>query len=447
MLSTTRPFVTSLRCPVFEPGDPGYAAEVATFHTNTVHTPDLVVGVESTADVADALRFAREHGYHVSVQSGGHGMTPVTSGLMITTQRMNAVTIDETTQVAMIGGGARWMDVLATAEPHGLLPIIGSSSHVGVAGYLLGGGLGPLARTHGFSVDHVLGFTIVTATGEVLDIDESRHADLYWALRGGKAAPGIVTEIRLRLFALPTIHAGALFFEEEQIDSVFRGWLDWTQTADPEVTTSAAILTFPDLDISPPPFRGKRVIMLRFAYPGDAARGAELAAPLLALAPVFMDGIGDIRPTQIDLIHMDPPEPLPAWGAGAGAQFSHADGELANRFLERFGAGTTNPFAMAEFRHGGGAVATDVAGGSSVTGRDATYTMFLVSMFPPLFAEVAPAAASETLTALQGWILPETNVNFIGENTASRPWSLDVQARLDAVRGQYDPEGIFVQRW
>lgn len=99
------------------------------------------------------------------------------------------------------------------------------------------------------------------------------------------------------------------------------------------------------------------------------------------------------------------------------------------------------------FRRGGGAVATNVAGGSAVTGRDASYTMFLVSMFPPLFAEIAPAVASEALTALQSWILPETNVNFIGENTASRPWSPAEQARLAAVRGQYDPEGIFVQRW
>lgn len=445
MLSTPRLSVTRLNCPVFEPGNPNYASEVATFHPNTVHTPDVVVGVERTADVVDALRYAGEHGYRVSVQSGGHGVAAVTSGLMITTHRMNVVTIDAGARVATIGGGARWMDVLAAAEPHGLLPIIGSSSDVGVAGYLLGGGLGPLARTHGFSADHVLGFTVVTASGEVLDVDDTRHADLFWALRGGKAARGIVTEIRLRLFPLPTIYGGALFFEEEHIETVFRGWLDSTKAADPMVTTSVAILTFPDLDISPPPFRGKRVIMLRFAYPCDAVRGTELAAPLRALAPIFVDGVGDITPTQMDLIHNDPPDPIPAWIAGS--QFADVGQDVATRFLERFGAGTTNPFAMAELRHGGGAAATDVAGGSAVTGRNATYTLFLVSMFPPLFAEVAPAAASEALTTLQPWLLPETNVNFIGENTASRPWSAEVQARLDEVRGQYDPEGIFLQRW
>jgi len=107
MLSTTRLPVTNLHCPVFAPGDPGYAAEIATFHTNTVHTPDLVVGVEQTSDVADALQFARDHGYRVSVQSGGHSMGASTSGLMITTRRMNVVTIDADAQAATIGGGAR----------------------------------------------------------------------------------------------------------------------------------------------------------------------------------------------------------------------------------------------------------------------------------------------------------------------------------------------------
>jgi len=44
--------------------------------------------------------------------------------------------------------------------------------------------------------------------------------------------------------------------------------------------------------------------------------------------------------------------------------------------------------------------------------------MFLVSMVPPLFAE---AAADEAVDGLQPWLLPETNVNIIGEHTASRP--------------------------
>src|SRR3712207_8521090 len=46
------------------------------------------------------------------------------------------------------------------------LGIPGSSPNVGVVGYLLGGGLGPLARSHGFSSDYLIGATVVTRSEE-----------------------------------------------------------------------------------------------------------------------------------------------------------------------------------------------------------------------------------------------------------------------------------------
>lgn len=37
----------------------------------------------------------------------------------------------------------------------GLAPVVGSSGTVGAVGYTLGGGIGPLIRSHGFSSDGV----------------------------------------------------------------------------------------------------------------------------------------------------------------------------------------------------------------------------------------------------------------------------------------------------
>lgn len=445
MIPSPSSLIHRLGCPVFEPGDPEYATEVATFHTNTVHTPQVVVGVEETGDVVDALNLAREAGLRVTVQSGRHGTHPATEGMLISTHRMNKVSIDAESRIATIGGGARWSDVLPAAGAYGLMPIIGSSSDVGVAGYLTGGGLGPLARSHGISSDYVERFTVVTAAGEVLEASVSDNPDLFWALRGGKAGLGIITEVRLRLVDLATIYAGSLIFEEEHIEAVFRGWTAWTQEADSMVTTSTAIIDFPDLDFSPPPFRGKRVLMLRFAYPGEAIRGEELAAPLRALAPIFMDDLGQISTVEMDRIHMDPTDPMPAWYVGG--QLGHIDDAFATTWLERFGAGTKSPFAMAEFRHGGEAVRFDVPEGSAVTGRNANYTMFLIAMFPPLFAEAAPAAANDLFTAVDTYLLPEMMVNLRGEHLASNPWAPETQARLDTVRAKYDPEGMFALRW
>jgi FAD/FMN-containing dehydrogenase len=432
-------------CPVFEPGDPGHAAEVATFHLNTVHTPDVVVGAEDTTDVVDAIRLAREFGYQVAVQSCGHGAVPVTSGLLITMHRMNSVSIDPVARIATIGGGARWTDVLTAAHGFGLMPIIGSSPHVGVVGYLLGGGLSPLARSHGFSSDYVESFTVVTAAGEAVTASATEHADLFWSLRGGKTGLGVVTEVRLRLVEQSTLYGGSLVFTEDQIEPVLRGWIDWTHQADEMVTTSVAVITVPDVEFAPPPFRGKRMFFLRFAYPGDEARGAELAAPLRALAPIFLDDLGQIPANEFGRIHNDPIDPMPMWGAGA--QFTHLDQEFATRWLARFGVATDYPFAIVELRHGGGALLTDVPGGSAATGRECAYTMFLEAIEPPAFETIAPAATAEMLDAMQPWLSPEANVNFIGESAGLRAWTPETQARLDETRAAYDPERLFVHRW
>jgi FAD/FMN-containing dehydrogenase len=51
-----------------------------------------------------------------------------------------------------VGAGATWAQaVTATAAAHGLAPLCASSTAVGVAGYTLGGGMGPLGRRHGFA--------------------------------------------------------------------------------------------------------------------------------------------------------------------------------------------------------------------------------------------------------------------------------------------------------
>lgn len=211
--------------PVFERGDDGFAEEAGGFNLAVTHDPDLVVGVATVQDVVEAVRYAAQHGLAVRMQATGHGAEePVTDGLLITTGRLDGLAIDG--DVATIGAGARWGDVIAAAAPLGLAPITGSSPTVGVVGYLLGGGLGPLARSHGFSSDYLLGATVVTAGGEVVDASPTGDAELYWAVRGGKGGFGVVTEVRVRLVALPELYAGALTFDTPNVEAALRGWID-----------------------------------------------------------------------------------------------------------------------------------------------------------------------------------------------------------------------------
>lgn len=432
---------------VVEPGDPGFAEEVAGFNLAIRHNPALVVGAASHADVVEAVRFAAIQGLAVRVVATGHGdHVPVTDGMLITTRRMDAVSVDPATRVATVQAGAHWAAVIAAAAPHGLAPITGSATSVGAVGYLLGGGLGPLARSHGFSSDYLLGATVVTADGETVDASPEGDAELYWGLRGGKGGLGVVTEVRVRLVPLEGLYAGSLTFDTPQVETAFRGWIDWTATAPDDVTTSAFLVRFPDLDFLPPHLRGRFLLNLRFAFAGSVDDGVRLAAPLRALAPVDSDALGPMALTDIAQIHADPTDPVPSWGWGT--LLTALDQDFATALTTQFHPASPLPFLGIEVRHLGGATRTDVDGGSAAGGRGAEFALHaLGAPDPSLHAEVLPRAAAGFAESIRPWIAERTNIHFIAHVPTAvefaAAWSDETFARLAELRRRVDPGGVF----
>ncbi|KAH8095355.1 hypothetical protein JL720_2651 [Aureococcus anophagefferens] len=99
------------------------------------------------------------------------------------------------------GDDALTLDLSAmrwAAAPHGLVPVSGYDSSVGVSGFLMGGGHGALSRARGLGCDQVLGVTLVTADGAIRSLSaasEGLDGELFWALRGGGGGTfGVVTE-------------------------------------------------------------------------------------------------------------------------------------------------------------------------------------------------------------------------------------------------------------
>jgi FAD binding domain len=433
--------------PVLAPDDEGFAEEVLPWLRTFTHSPDVAVGATSASDVVEAVAFARENGLAVRVQGTGHGSDEaITDGVLILTRRLNQVSIDPSTRIATLGAGVPWNQVIVAAAEHGLAPITGSAGTVGAVGFLLGGGLGPLARSHGFASDYARSFEVVTANGELVRASADEHPDLFWALRGGKGGLGVVTEVQVELVELPTLYGGSLMFDAENVDPALRAWLDYAETADPRVTTSAAILRMPDLPFIPEPLRGHTLLAVRFAFPGNASEGEALAAPLRAAAPVYIDALAEMPASAIGTIHNDPPDPTVGWTTGS--LLASAGPEFASTLLGFAGYGREFPFVAVEVRHIGSATAVDVASGSAVGGRSATYTFNLVGApNPALFDTVLPAAAGALLAAIAPWISSENNVNFGGRfadrAAYEKAWSPAIFARLGEVRGVYDPDGLF----
>jgi FAD/FMN-containing dehydrogenase len=166
--------------PVLVAGDPGFAEEITGYNLAAAPAPAVVVGATDADDVAEAVRWAVANDRKVAVQATGHGLyTDLGDTVLVSTRRMDAVTVDPATRTARVGAGARWRAVIDAAAPFGLAPLCGSSSTVGVVGFTTGGGLGPLSRRYGFAADRVRRFRIVTAGGQVREAGPEWNADVF----------------------------------------------------------------------------------------------------------------------------------------------------------------------------------------------------------------------------------------------------------------------------
>lgn len=82
------------------------------------------------------------------------------------------------------GGGTPMLEVYEFADARGRTVVGGTGATVGVAGYSSGGGHSVLSPRRGLAADNVLQAEVVTPAGELLTVNEDRHPDLFWALRG-----------------------------------------------------------------------------------------------------------------------------------------------------------------------------------------------------------------------------------------------------------------------
>ena len=114
---------TALTGRVVGPGDADYETARSVWNGEIDRRPAVVARCAGPADVAAAIRFARDAELDLTVRGGGHnfGGAAVSDGaVMIHLGDMNAVTVDPVARTARCGGGTTWAQLDAATQQHGL---------------------------------------------------------------------------------------------------------------------------------------------------------------------------------------------------------------------------------------------------------------------------------------------------------------------------------------
>jgi FAD/FMN-containing dehydrogenase len=441
---------TKLRGPLLGPTSDGYGESCLIWNGMIKSKPALVVRATGTADVIEAIRFARKEKLCVAPKCGGHniaGTALADAGLTIDMSRMRGVLVDPEAKLVRVQAGCLLGDVDRETQVHGLATVLGFVSETGVSGLTLGGGFGYLTRRFGWTVDSLVEAEIVTAEGQVLRANAETNADLFWAIRGGGGNFGVVTSFTFRLYPVgPMITGGMMVWSAERAAEVLETFDTVSQTAPRELTMAASMRLAPPAPFVPKEWHGKPIVALIVCHSGSKAQAEADLAPLRKLGNPIADLVME-KPYAAQQAMLDATQPKGLsyyWKSEFLPRLTPDVRELYRK------VGTTVPSGQSQvvMFHVGGAIAEKRADDGAVGNRDAEYMLGVAGAWLP----TDPDGASHMAWVRAGWesLKPHATggvyVNFLTEEEGDdrvRAAYRDNFDRLSKVKSKYDPDNLF----
>ena len=441
---------SALQGEVVTPGDSEYQEARTIWNAMIDRNPAAVVRPAETADVAKAIKFAREHDLPLAVRGGGHnvaGNATCDDGVVIDFSSMRGVEVDPATRTVRVQAGALLNDLDVATAQHGLVVPGGIVSTTGVAGFTLGGGFGWLSRKLGLTVDSLVSADVVTADGEFVTASEDSYPDLFWALRGGGGNFGVATSFEFNAHELgPDLLCGLVVHPIESAREYLQHHREVLAQAPEELSAWLVARLAPPLPFLPEEVHGRQVVAVGFVYTGDPAEGERFVEEHIA-------GFGKPYGKHIGVApFVEWQQTFDALNAPGDRYYwkSHNLPELSDGVIDAVIEAVDNlpsPWAEVFIPHMGGAISSRPDDSTAYAHRDANYILNIhghwtdpaddergIEWTRALFDAVTPHA---TGTAY---------VNFISDEGADRvrdAYPPAVWSRLVEAKRRYDPDNVF----
>jgi FAD/FMN-containing dehydrogenase len=405
--------------------------------------PAAIVRPLDAFEVARVVSVAREAGAELAVRGGGHsaaGFGVNDGGIVVDMRDMRGFDVDVAAGTAWADAGLTAGEYTESAAMHGLATGFGDAGTVGVGGITLGGGVGYLSRAHGMTIDNLLAAEVVTADGEILEVDDERHPDLFWAIRGGGGNFGVATRLRFRLHEVDEVVGGMLMLPATA--ETVSGFAAAADAASEELSAIANVVPAPPLPFVPAEHHGELVIMAFLCHCGAREDGEAAVEPFRSLAEPIADMLAPIPYPKIY-----PPE----------QEGFHPTAVMRTMFLDRVDEATAGTIVdrlrssdaamrATQIRVLGGAVARVPADATAFAHRDSRVMCNVTSFYAGADDKPRRQAWVEEFAAEIEQDDRGAYVNFMGDDgteavRAAYPGA--TWERLTAIKARYDPENLF----
>ena len=428
-------FVRGLTGTVFRPGDPNYEQLRKGYAAKFAAHPALVVRPVNPQDIQATISFASSNHLPLAVRCGGHsyaGYSTCDGGLVLDMSGFHGMTIAADKSHARLGGGMLCGAVEIETAKARRATVLGQCPSVGVGGFLLGGGVGPLMSKCGLGCDNILAAELVMADGRLLRASAHENPDLYWAIRGGGGNFGIVTEFEVALHPVSNVLAGIITLESADPRELLRAFKKSIAAIPDELTLIALVSAGPD---------HKPQINIEACYFGDPIEGGKVLAPMRRHPCVVHDTV-QIMP-YLELEQMTPAVIPPSYEEHCSGFFAEFDDERIEIFAHAFSSVPSPVECFLVHLHG--AVARVPVAATAFPLRRTGITFDVSADWNPPGGQ---RAASEWIEALKTKLPVDQDGNYVnvmdreGENSVRRAYGANY-ARLQQIKAIYDPQNLF----
>jgi len=201
---------------------------------NTQALPRCIFIPRDTSAAAFGIRTLVATSTEFAIRSGGHSTNPgfssTSSGVLVSLAAIDTINIDLAAGTVTLGSGNIWRTVYSKLATHNVTVAGGRASTVGVGGFSLGGGLSFHLYEHGFAVDNIVAYEVVTAAGKIITVDGENHPDMFVALKGSGAPFALVTTFTYKLLPATPIWGGLIYGSPDSLPAVVKGVAEFMAT-------------------------------------------------------------------------------------------------------------------------------------------------------------------------------------------------------------------------